>query len=360
MLHFFRKIRRDLLANSQFFKYLKYAVGEIVLVVLGILIALYINNENEKRKEQEKFNEILVEVEEELISNVENAIGCMTYLIGQDSLNIIIVNNGLTRAQLEEDSFFQFRSLFGTAGFEIEDKVFKQLMENSNSLTEMQDSIAHILTKLYNTDSINYAKMLNQRSLDLEFRNYSSLKKYDWYNDYTMGKAYGQKEIDYYLNDLEFENNAVEYIGITMDRHFYWIETWFQKFLKSYNLVYNYLENHNIQHNDSLHFSFNPQDYKHWIGKYKAVEHPTVVERNYPNIELSSEIELLNDQFFIKLFANGNPVAKTEIFPLTSSCFIPKSVHVPGYYRIRTNKLKQATIMEHNFGRTRVKSEKIR
>ncbi len=44
MLHFFRKIRRDLLANSQFFKYLKYAVGEIVLVVLGILIALYINN----------------------------------------------------------------------------------------------------------------------------------------------------------------------------------------------------------------------------------------------------------------------------------------------------------------------------
>ena len=50
MLHFFRKIRRDLLANSKFFKYLKYAIGEIVLVVLGILIALYINNRNEERK----------------------------------------------------------------------------------------------------------------------------------------------------------------------------------------------------------------------------------------------------------------------------------------------------------------------
>ncbi len=49
MLHFFRKIRRDLLANRQFFKYLKYAVGEIVLVVLGILIALYINNWNQGR-----------------------------------------------------------------------------------------------------------------------------------------------------------------------------------------------------------------------------------------------------------------------------------------------------------------------
>ena len=49
MLHFFRKIRRDLLANSKFFKYLKYAIGEIILVVLGILIALYINEWNKTR-----------------------------------------------------------------------------------------------------------------------------------------------------------------------------------------------------------------------------------------------------------------------------------------------------------------------
>ena len=54
MLHFFRRIRRDLLANSQFFKYLKYAVGEIVLVVLGILIALQINNWNEWRIEKNR------------------------------------------------------------------------------------------------------------------------------------------------------------------------------------------------------------------------------------------------------------------------------------------------------------------
>ena len=49
MLHFFRKIRHDLIANSQTFKYLKYAIGEIILVVLGILIALQINSWNEKR-----------------------------------------------------------------------------------------------------------------------------------------------------------------------------------------------------------------------------------------------------------------------------------------------------------------------
>lgn len=50
MLHFFRKIRRDLIANSETYKYLKYAIGEVILVVLGILIAIQINNWNEKRE----------------------------------------------------------------------------------------------------------------------------------------------------------------------------------------------------------------------------------------------------------------------------------------------------------------------
>lgn len=50
MLKFFRKIRQQLLAQNRFNKYLIYAVGEIVLVVVGILIALSINNWNEEKK----------------------------------------------------------------------------------------------------------------------------------------------------------------------------------------------------------------------------------------------------------------------------------------------------------------------
>ena len=50
MIKFFRKIRQKLLIENKTGKYLKYAVGEIILVVIGILIALSINNWNEKRK----------------------------------------------------------------------------------------------------------------------------------------------------------------------------------------------------------------------------------------------------------------------------------------------------------------------
>ena len=53
MIKFFRKIRYDLMEINKTGKYLKYAIGEIVLVVIGILIALSINNWNESRKQEQ-------------------------------------------------------------------------------------------------------------------------------------------------------------------------------------------------------------------------------------------------------------------------------------------------------------------
>ena len=50
MLRFFRQIRQRLITNNRFSKYLLYAIGEILLVVIGILIALSIDNWNEERK----------------------------------------------------------------------------------------------------------------------------------------------------------------------------------------------------------------------------------------------------------------------------------------------------------------------
>ncbi len=50
MIKFFRNIRRSLINQNKTGKYLKYAIGEIILVVIGILIALQINNWNERRK----------------------------------------------------------------------------------------------------------------------------------------------------------------------------------------------------------------------------------------------------------------------------------------------------------------------
>ena len=50
MIRFFRNIRQKLAAQNKFAAYMRYAIGEILLVVIGILIALQVNSWNEQRK----------------------------------------------------------------------------------------------------------------------------------------------------------------------------------------------------------------------------------------------------------------------------------------------------------------------
>jgi hypothetical protein len=70
MLKIFRKIRQSLLTQNKFSKYLLYAIGEIVLVVIGILIALSINNWNSERinrkQEKEYLSRLVVDLEKDL------------------------------------------------------------------------------------------------------------------------------------------------------------------------------------------------------------------------------------------------------------------------------------------------------
>ena len=71
MIKFFRKIRQNLIMENKTGKYLKYAFGEIVLVIIGILIALSINNWNEHRKLKIEEQNSLIDLRSEVASNIE-------------------------------------------------------------------------------------------------------------------------------------------------------------------------------------------------------------------------------------------------------------------------------------------------
>jgi len=98
MIKFFRHIRRSLINQNQIGKYFKYAIGEIILVVIGILIALQINNWNEKRLQKLTLDNYYKSMHEELESSrdeLDNLIFGIDSLVIQNrkTLEILSSNN---------------------------------------------------------------------------------------------------------------------------------------------------------------------------------------------------------------------------------------------------------------------------
>ncbi|WP_018126912.1 DUF6090 family protein [Balneola vulgaris] len=143
MIKFFRKIRQKLLSDNKFSKYLVYAIGEIVLVVIGILIALQINNWNEANKNREKEALLLTEMK----SNLNEDRKDLEYNIHNNQLRIEY--NEVIKTVIEEKIPYSdtlkpyFGNIFGNF----------QLSEN----TSTWENLKSVGLDLISNDSLRYS-----------------------------------------------------------------------------------------------------------------------------------------------------------------------------------------------------------
>lgn len=91
MLKFFRRIRQKLLDEGDLKKYLIYALGEILLVMIGILLALQVNNWNEWRKDRKKENILLQDLAKNLEFNIQTLKDDIEFLSQKDNSTKIII-----------------------------------------------------------------------------------------------------------------------------------------------------------------------------------------------------------------------------------------------------------------------------
>lgn len=158
MIKFFRKIRQRLLAEGKTTLYLKYAVGEIVLVVIGILIALQVNDWNEQRK-LGKTNELLKQkLIGELELNVERLFVLDTFLFRnekQTGLKYLIMNadtaiqfvqDGLDTAEIK---WLLHSNYFVASSFNLHSSVFEEMKNTGRLYSLGSDSLIHSIDKYY-------------------------------------------------------------------------------------------------------------------------------------------------------------------------------------------------------------------
>lgn len=337
MLPFFRKIRWRLAANNQFFKYSRYAIGEIILVVIGILIALYINNWNEQRKEREKFDQLLVEVENELIINIKHCRSVLNnYLFRQDSIANIVLYNDLTYDDYRRNPSLGSLVEGGRHPAIITD-AYDKLLEINGLLSPIQDSIRTILTQFYQVRGEIYDT--GERVILISRQNRKENKKFSWYNDWIK-QIPNEDRISYLVDNPSYKKNVAEYIHEQMD----WLRPDIEEFeidgRKIYNSIFDYLQLNMIKHNDSLYFQYAVEDYKHYIGTYIETERssPTMI------IVDSTIISQENDKlYYTNYFYDTNN--RREIIPVSKYNF--RTETGSGFYRLIFD--DQGKVIEHLF-----------
>ena len=118
MIKFFRQIRQSLIMENKTSKYLKYAIGEIVLVVIGILIALQVNNWNEEqkvKKEEKNTLEKLFTESEQIVSYLEEMSNKYDYYISNIEKSAMALSNKSMNGIPDEQFAF---GVYSTAFYE--------------------------------------------------------------------------------------------------------------------------------------------------------------------------------------------------------------------------------------------------
>ncbi|NEV94636.1 hypothetical protein G3567_10820 [Psychroflexus sp. YR1-1] len=222
MIKFFRKIRQNLLSENKFSKYLLYAIGEIILVVIGILIALQINNHNELNKQRAKEIQFLKNIKSDLIfeeKELERHIG----------IREGIVNSAQIALEHFKGKPVENIQMFNYHAFNV--GIWQEFKRNNNTFVELLNSgnftiISNesIKSGLLNLDIIHNQIISNRehlrndmehyfydpwfKTVDLDplaesFLFYASKKEFD--NNIKLSR----QELDRLLNDTIFKNGFV-------------------------------------------------------------------------------------------------------------------------------------------------------
>jgi len=149
MIKIFRKIRQNLLTENKFSKYLIYAIGEIILVVIGILIALAINNNNEESKTRIKEIKFLTGIKSDLNLNLielKNYTSTRETSVNSAKTILDIFNN---KKELISDEFnFHSLNIQIWSPFKRNNKTYQELINSGNLAIISNDSIKNLLLNM--------------------------------------------------------------------------------------------------------------------------------------------------------------------------------------------------------------------
>jgi hypothetical protein len=189
MIKFFRNIRKNLLNEGMTSKYFKYAIGEIVLVVIGILIALQINNWNQERIENKIGKNYLERIHRDLVLDTLS----FHKKIASNNASRVDIKNVLIDLNNKVDSFEEVTRLCTVFGevldqiFTPKDNTYRGMVSSGNQNliknTELLEAIANLYSDYDTKSSLFKYNKEWMDAISIHLDSYTDLVKF---SEYTM------------------------------------------------------------------------------------------------------------------------------------------------------------------------------
>ena len=230
MIKFFRHIRKNLLSQGKTGKYFKYAIGEILLVVIGILIALQINNWNENSKQQKQETKALKSLKGDFMHNLEELKKVSQSNAKNIRSCIIILNH--TGKRYSED--FEIDNVINDAmsspTFYPSNGFLNDLINSGNLGILKNDILRNKLSSWQPTVEFIYNRQTASEEFDNELIRYI-FKNGSWLN------------VDQVINNDIIENIKLPESGFTIDNNEMLKSLEFENMIENQTVYYSILKN---------------------------------------------------------------------------------------------------------------------
>lgn len=223
MLKIFRKIRQNLLFKNKISSYLLYAIGEISLVMIGILLALQVNNWNEDRKIKNELNNILKTVSLDLVRDTLAANTIIEFYTENEENSMKIINQEINRNNFKEcPKCLGLTSRY--LSFSVQTKGYEMLKKFSNQNSVKSDTLITRITQFYGPliqvleDSNDFIK---KEVLD----NIEAYKTKSWFVDWIQGKK-NDEMIVYFTESEEYRKQVASHLLLAVKNHKLFVESY--------------------------------------------------------------------------------------------------------------------------------------
>lgn len=215
MITVFRKIRKNFISEGKTGKYLKYAIGEIILVVIGILIALQINNWNENRKAKAYEIQVYQQIYNDVLSDSLN----LSDIIDANEQREVLMNRilydsipSIAYDTITKDNQTRFAyGIFLTTRYNVFKTTKKgyELFKTFNSTKMETDSLSFFIENYYSFAFKN--EEYSEKLISITARNIREFEQKDWFLDFVLRRKLNSNYIDYIKSNDDFKTRVFDY-----------------------------------------------------------------------------------------------------------------------------------------------------